>query len=115
MDETVVTDLLYPRGAYKTYDITTCAVFVDCQHCCIKRGGTHVQYSQQLLLWDEVMIRIISFAKGTAEMSIVGRDDRVGCHVATACPSQVLPAIFLHWRGPGCLYGTLPIQTMKGQ
>ena len=69
-----------------------------------------MQYSQQLLLWDEVMIRIISFetaAKRTAEMSTVGRDDRVGCHVATTCTSQVLPAMFLHWRDPGRLYGTL--------
>ena len=36
--------------------MTASAVFVDHQHFCTKRGGTPIQYSQQLLLWDEVRI-----------------------------------------------------------
>ena len=48
--------------------MTASAVFVDCQHFCTKRGGTPIQYSQQLLLWDEVRIIIL---ETTAERTVV--------------------------------------------
>jgi len=48
--------------------MTASAVFVDHQHFCTKRGGTPIQYSQQLLLWDEVRIIIL---ETTAERTVV--------------------------------------------
>ena len=48
--------------------MTASAVFVDHQHFCTKRGGTPTQYSQQLLLWDEVRIIIL---ETTAERTLV--------------------------------------------
>ena len=47
--------------------MTASAVFVDHQHFCTKRGGTPIQYSQQLL-WDEVRIIIL---ETTAERTVV--------------------------------------------